>query len=77
MSTKKNRKTESVKERLLHDENAWAKLGEQLASQTKNIYGQLGDIYREVTRLQGVVAEFDKRISVLEKGRSTDVDKRP
>jgi hypothetical protein len=60
-------KKESLKERIIHDESSWSKLGEQLASQTKNMYGQLGDIYTYCTRLGERVETLEKQVAELKK----------
>jgi len=65
-STKKFKK-ENLKERIEHNENSWAKLGEQLAGQTKTIYGQLGDIFNLVVRLQQRVELLEKEVAKLQK----------
>jgi polyhydroxyalkanoate synthesis regulator phasin len=59
-------KKESVTERLQKDEGSWVKLGEQLASQTRNMYGQLGDIYTYCTRLGERVEALEKQVAELQ-----------
>ena len=67
----KKRKKESLRDRLIHDENAWARNTEQMAQQTQFVSEQFAEITRHVNRqvddVKDIIVKLENRISKLER----------